>query len=47
MNKYPYRWTLKDEILIETPRMGFGANANLRVQNESILVFVKDGSKEI
>ena len=35
--------TLKDEILIETPRMGFGANANLRVQNESILVFVKDG----
>lgn len=32
---------LVDEILVDTPRMGFGRNGNMRVPAESILVFQK------
>jgi len=32
---------LEDDLRIETPRMGFGANRNSRVQHEHILIFRK------
>ena len=35
----------QEEIKIKTPRMGFGANSKLRVDTESILVFIKDGTE--
>jgi len=38
-------FNLVDHIKIETPRMRFGANAQKRIQHESILVFAKPKEK--
>jgi len=34
--------TLQEEILVPTPRLRYGANSNLRVDNEKVIIFQKE-----